>query len=166
MNFEHLVKPLADRLIEKELMFVTAESCTGGWIAKACTDLAGSSVWFEGGVVSYSYALKTKLLGVSKRTLVKQGAVCEDVVKQMALGACEVVVDAKKLDKNKVMSVAVSGIAGPGGGSADKPVGTVWFAWAQGDTILKTEKVVFDGDRDAVRQQTVEYALKVLANLL
>ena len=134
----------------------TAESCTGGWIAKCCTDLAGSSAWFERGFVTYSNEAKMELLGVSAATLGAHGAVSSEVAGEMAHGACaRAPVQA---------SVAVTGIAGPDGGSAEKPVGTVWFGWSLGGSVADTEVCCFDGDRNSVRQQTVGYALEGLLN--
>ena len=128
----------------------TAESCTGGWIAKALTDVAGSSGWVLGGIVSYADTVKSGLLGVPATLIQAHGAVSEPVVRSMAEGA------RKATGAN--VSVAVSGVAGPEGGSPEKPVGTVWFAWARPDG-LKSECVHFPGDRDAVRRRTVRHAL-------
>ena len=133
---------------------VTAESCTGGWVAKACTDLPGSSGWFLGGVVAYSNALKAALLGVPEDTLDRHGAVSEPVVRAMAAGALARL--------GGTVAVAVSGIAGPDGSTPDKPVGTVWFAWARlsgGRVEISAERARFDGDREAVRRQAVLRAL-------
>ena len=120
-----LAAVLAGRLTARNESLVTAESCTGGWIAKICTDLPGSSSWFERGFVTYSNASKQELLGVSARTLERHGAVSEATVREMVSGALR--------HSHAVWGLAVSGIAGPGGGSEDKPVGTVWFAWAGPD---------------------------------
>ena len=131
----------------------TAESCTGGWIAKCLTDVPGSSAWFEGGVVSYSNAAKTALLGISAGLIETQGAVSEGVVEAMARGA---------LGRGAAhLAVAVSGVAGPGGGSADKPVGTVWLAWATA-TECRSERRQFSGNREDVRRETVAAALQGL----
>lgn len=133
----------------------TAESCTGGWIAKAITDVPGSSGVFGYGIVSYSNDAKEALLGVSKRTLADDGAVSEATVVEMAEGALTL--------SGADMGVAVTGIAGPDGGSDAKPVGTVWFAWTvRSDDKLSTyaERKLFDGDRSAIRSQTVLHALK------
>jgi len=135
----------------------TAESCTGGLIAGACTDLAGSSEWFERGFVTYSNAAKTDMLGVPTALLQAHGAVSEPVARAMAQGAL--------LHSRAQWSVAVTGIAGPGGGSADKPVGTVWFAWATPGG-LHSECQRFDGGRAAVRSATVEHSLRTLMDLL
>ena len=138
-------------------MLVTAESCTGGMIAAACTDLAGSSNWFERGLVSYSNAAKTELLDVGAALINQYGAVSEPVARAMALGAIA--------HSNAQISVAVTGIAGPGGGSDDKPVGTVWFGWSV-DGLVTSERMVFEGDRAAVRAATVRHALQRLLVLL
>ena len=130
----------------------TAESCTGGWIAKCCTDLAGSSTWFDSGVVSYSNHAKRKLLGVEAGVLVRDGAVSRSVALQMAAGA--------RHRSGADVALAVTGIAGPDGGSPDKPVGTVWFAWAGDALPAEAELHRFDGDRDAVRRQAVAHALR------
>ena len=153
-----IIAEMAERLLAGSRRLVTAESCTGGWIAKACTDLPGSSRWFLGGVVTYSDALKTALLGVSAATLAAHGAVSEPVVREMATGALE------RLGGE--LAVAVSGIAGPEGGTPDKPVGTVWFAWARraaAGTEIRTACERFAGDRDAVRRAAV---LRALAGVL
>jgi nicotinamide-nucleotide amidase len=145
---------VAERLQGAGRRLVVAESCTGGWVAKACTDLPGSSRWFLGGVVTYSDDLKVELLGVSADALRQQGAVSQAVVRDMAVGALE------RLGGD--VSVAVSGIAGPDGGVAGKPVGTVWFAWAvrHADQLeVRTALERFDGDREAIRRQAVACAL-------
>jgi nicotinamide-nucleotide amidase len=147
-------------LADAELRLVTAESCTGGWIAKALTDVPGSSAWFLGGVVAYSNVLKQALLGVRPSTLASHGAVSEATAREMAVGALETL--------GGQIALAVTGIAGPDGGQPGKPVGTVWFAWAwrhddEIDTRVACE--VFSGDRDAVRRQTVERALRELLSL-
>jgi nicotinamide-nucleotide amidase len=137
---------------------VTAESCTGGWIAKACTDAAGSSRWFQGGVVAYSNRLKIELLGVSEGLLAQHGAVSEPVVRAMAAGALA--------RAGSTVAVAVSGVAGPDGGTVDKPVGTVWLAWAwrgqDGSLRIETRRERFPGGRDEVRRWAVRCALERL----
>jgi nicotinamide-nucleotide amidase len=135
----------------------TAESCTGGLIAATCTDLAGSSNWFERGFVTYSNAAKTELLGVDAALIGQHGAVSEAVVRAMAQGAIQ--------HSRAQVAVAVTGVAGPGGGTADKPVGTVWFGFAT-PTGVTTETRRFDGDRAAVRSATVQHALNRLLTLL
>ena len=142
---------LAAELRAHGRVMATAESCTGGWIAKVCTDLSGSSDWFDRGLVTYSNRAKAEELGVRPATLERFGAVSEMVAAEMARG----VRGAAHAD----YAVAVSGIAGPGGGTPDKPVGTVCFGWVGPDDEPETETVRFDGDREAVRRQTVAHAL-------
>jgi nicotinamide-nucleotide amidase len=151
------VAGLSEKLLRRRLSLATAESCTGGWIAKCCTDRAGSSAWFERGFVTYSNAAKHDLLGVDAQVLEQAGAVSEIVARQMAAGA----VSRSGAD----VSVAVTGIAGPDGGSADKPVGTVWFGWSLKGAV-STDCRVFDGDRDSVRRQAVAHALGGLIDRL
>ena len=151
-----LILNLADQLRARRMMLATAESCTGGMIAAACTDLAGSSDWFERGFVTYSNAAKTELLGVPAELIAQHGAVSEPVAAAMAEGALR--------QSHAQLSVAVTGVAGPGGGSADKPVGTVWFAWSAGGPT-QTQCVRWDGDRAAVRAQTVQHALQGLLRI-
>ena len=134
----------------------TAESCTGGGIAEAITRIPGSSAWFEAGYVTYSNAQKTLQLDVPPGLFASVGAVSRKVVEAMARGAQQ--------KSSARFSVAVSGVAGPDGGSAEKPVGTVWLAWANGEQLI-TCKRLFAGDRDAIRQQTVEAALAGLIRL-
>ena len=152
-----LTAQVAEQLLSKKLLMATAESCTGGLIAAACTDLAGSSVWFERGFVSYSNAAKTELLGVPADLIEAHGAVSEPVVRAMVEGALR--------HSRAQVAVAVTGVAGPGGGSPDKPVGTVWFGWATPDGVV-TDKRCFDGDRQQVREATVQHALLRLKQLL
>ena len=135
----------------------TAESCTGGMIAAACTDLSGSSNWFERGWVTYSNAAKTTELGVPATLIAEHGAVSEPVARAMAAGALQ--------HAAAQVSVAVTGVAGPTGGSADKPVGTVWFGWATPAGVI-SEVQHFSGNRAAVRAATVQHALKRLLALL
>jgi len=151
------VEQLAGLLLGRGWMLATAESCTGGMIAAACTDLAGSSAWFERGFVTYSNEAKTDLLGVLPSLLREHGAVSEPVVRAMAEGAGQ-----RSLAQ---VAVAVSGVAGPAGGSADKPVGTVWFAFAL-DGELTSEELRFAGDRAAVRAAAVRHALAGLVSRL
>ena len=157
-EIERLVQQLASRLLNCGWTMATAESCTGGWIAKCCTDLAGSSAWFDRGFVTYSDQAKHDLLAVKLSTLKKEGAVSKATVMQMAEGACQ------RAGVNA--SLAVTGIAGPDGGSADKPVGMVWFAWSLEGRQASSEVMHFAGDRDAVRRQTVVHALSGLQDLL
>lgn len=144
---------LASLLRERQWMLATAESCTGGLIAAACTELSGSSDWFERGFVTYSNEAKTESLGVDPKLIEANGAVSEVVARAMAFGAAR--------HSHARVSVAVTGIAGPTGGTPEKPVGTVWFAFMI-DGRLSSETVRFDGDRAAVRHGTVEHALQRL----
>jgi nicotinamide-nucleotide amidase len=150
-----LVAKLARQLLAAGHTLVTAESCSGGWIAKVCTELPGSSRWFLGGAVAYANDAKTRLLGVDAALLQAHGAVSEEAVRAMATGALERI--------GGDFSVAVSGIAGPDGGTAAKPVGTVWFAWGRrnpsGEYAVSTSCELLPGDRDAVRRWTVQRAL-------
>jgi len=155
---ERITAALAKALLARGESLATAESCTGGWVAKVCTDLAGSSGWFERGLVTYSNAAKQELLGVSAETLNQHGAVSEQTVQEMALGILR--------HSHAQWGLAISGIAGPGGGSASKPIGTVWIAWAGPEGWLVKRSYWFDGERDAVRRQAVETALRVLFNRL
>lgn len=139
-------------------MLATAESCTGGWIAKACTDLAGSSEWFESGAVTYSNRAKQALLGVTTATLEKHGAVSRECALEMVAGALA------RFEAS--VAVAVTGIAGPTGGTPDKPVGTVWIAWQRRGREACAEQFRFEGDRDAVRRQTVAVALEGIKKIL
>lgn len=154
---EALCALVAEALLKKGFKLVTAESCTGGMIAAACTDLAGSSAWFERGFVTYSNDAKTELLGVEERVLRRAGAVCGPVAQAMAEGALA--------HSRAQVAVAVTGVAGPTGGSPAKPVGTVWFGFALPGQVV-TEKCHFEGDRAAVRQATVRHALNRLLALL
>jgi len=146
-----LVGELSTLLIDKSWTITTAESCTGGMIAAALTDVAGSSAWFRQGVISYANQAKTELLDVDEALLQQYGAVSEQVVKAMAVGAC------RKAAAN--VAVAISGVAGPGGGTIDKPVGTVWIAWALEQHDVYSERFLFNGDRSAVRQAALIEAL-------
>jgi nicotinamide-nucleotide amidase len=148
-----LVLQLAELLQQQGRMMATAESCTGGLIAGACTDLSGSSNWFERGFVTYSNAAKTELLGVDSALIAAEGAVSEAVARAMAEGAVA--------HSQAQVAVAVTGVAGPTGGSAEKPVGTVCFGWSVAGRV-HTERRRFDGDRAAVRAATVQHALQTL----
>lgn len=150
-----LVESVAGRLHERGRKLVVAESCTGGWIAKACTDLPGSSQWFKGGVVAYDNEMKATWLAVHRGTLASEGAVSQATVREMAVGALG------RLGGD--IAVAVSGIAGPDGGTPGKPVGSVWFAWAvrsDDRSEVRTQLEIFRGDREAVRRQAVACALR------
>lgn len=156
-DLTQLVAATGRALQGQGLLLATAESCTGGGVAQAITEIAGSSGWFERGFVTYSNDSKTELLGVPAEMIAQHGAVSEATARAMALGA---------LANSKAQAaLSTTGIAGPDGGSAGKPVGTVWFGWAVGGKV-KTEKVVFSGDRQSVRTQTVRHALQGLLNLL
>lgn len=157
LNTASVTEQLSQLLLKKQWMLATAESCTGGMIAAACTDLAGSSQWFERGFVTYSNAAKTSMLGVDEALIEAQGAVSEPVARAMAQGALA--------HSSAQVAVAVTGIAGPSGGSLEKPVGTVWWAWATPNGI-HAECRLLDGDRAAVRQATTHYALQVLVQQL
>ena len=155
------MKKLAEqvgRLLKKKRQrLVTAESCTGGWAAQAVTSVAGSSAWFERGFVTYSNDAKRELLNVSRNTLKNHGAVSERAAREMALGA---------LGRSKgTVAVAITGIAGPGGGSKEKPVGTVCFAWARGKAV-DAETRRFRGGRESVRRQSVIHALEGVMSCL
>jgi nicotinamide-nucleotide amidase len=146
-----LAATLGARLRENRDHLVTAESCTGGWIAKCMTDIAGSSAWFDCGLAAYSYEAKQALLGVRPQTLENFGAVSRETAVEMVSGALT--------HSGATVAVAVTGIAGPGGGTDDKPVGTVWIGWKRRGGYAKAEVFLFAGDRDAVRRQTVAAAL-------
>lgn len=152
-----LAERVAGQLIARDSCLATAESCTGGWIAKCCTDLAGSSQWFERGFVTYSNQAKQEMLAVKPSTLATHGAVSEAVVIEMATGAL--------MHSRADVAVAVSGIAGPGGGTDEKPVGTVWLAWATEQAVI-SHGMLFTGDRESIRRQTVEKALQGILDTL
>lgn len=154
-SLQKLSEAVVTELTEAGKAVSTAESCTGGWVAKSITDIAGSSAVFQYGIVSYSNGAKESILGVKNETLEKHGAVSEAVVKEMADGALHL--------SGADIAVAVSGVAGPDGGTEDKPVGTVWFAWAVRDganALVDTNCEQFTGDRDLVRELTVAHALQ------
>jgi len=158
VDLQQLARSVGERLQARAGTLVTAESCTGGWIAKACTDVAGSSRWFQGGVVAYSNPLKVAFLDVPEGLLEQHGAVSEPVVRAMAAGALA--------RTSSTLAVAVSGVAGPDGGTVDKPVGTVWLAWAwreqDGSSRTETRRERFPGGRDEVRRWAVRSALERL----
>lgn len=156
-DFDALVAALADALRARGWRLATAESCTGGMIAAACTSLAGSSDWFDRGFVTYSNDAKREMLGVPAVLIERLGAVSAEVARAMAQGA---------LDRSQAMlAVAVTGIAGPGGATPDKPVGTVWLAVAARGAAPRAELLQLGGDRAAVRAQTVRHALARLCEL-
>lgn len=156
-SISHLAERLGRNLQVLGEQVSCAESCTGGGIAEAITRIAGSSAWFEAGYVTYSNAQKTKQLAVPEELFVTVGAVSQDVVEAMVRGA--------QANSGARFAVAVSGVAGPGGGSPEKPVGTVWLAWGDNQQLYSVRKH-FPGDRNAVRRQTVEAALAGLLRLL
>ncbi|MEJ2179846.1 MAG: nicotinamide-nucleotide amidase [Gammaproteobacteria bacterium] len=158
MNLQHLSEQVGQRLLEKQLWLATAESCTGGWISQSITDIAGSSQWFDRGFVTYSNEAKQDMLGVSQDTLEQHGAVSEQTVIEMVQGALA--------QSRADVAVAVSGVAGPAGGTPDKPVGMVWLAWGVRGEQFVTQVEHYLGNRSEVRQQTVETALQGLLKLL
>ena len=149
-----LSESVGQALKQRGATLTTAESCTGGWVSQCLTAIAGSSVWFERGFVTYSNAAKTEMLGVPEATLAAHGAVSQPVAVAMADGALR--------HSRADWAIAITGIAGPSGGSADKPVGTVCFAWACRDGRTTTQSRHFEGDRTAVRARSVAYALSGL----
>lgn len=150
-ELEALAARLGETLLARGEWLATAESCTGGWVAQCLTAIAGSSGWFERGFVTYSNAAKSEMLGVPETTLERHGAVSEATARAMAQGALE----RSRAD----WAVAITGIAGPSGGSAEKPLGTVCFAWAEKEGGCEAQIRHFAGDREAVRAQSVRYAL-------
>jgi nicotinamide-nucleotide amidase len=156
-DLEALALTLGRALEKRGWRLAVAESCTGGWIAKAATDVAGSSHWFDGGIVAYSNAAKLELLGVPGDVLATHGAVSEEAVRAMAEGV------RSRFAAN--VAVAVSGVAGPGGGTAYKPVGTVHFAWAEPGGVTAARRI-FAGSRESVRRQTVALALDRLVEIV
>lgn len=157
-----ITEQLASLLIKRNKKLAVAESCTGGWVAKVLTDLAGSSAWFERGFITYSNEAKHEMLGVAESTLETYGAVSEETIKEMALGVLK--------NSHADFSLSISGIAGPHGETKDKPIGYVWFCWAINENnklnIIMSKNKVFDGDRSSVRLQAVEYALTELVSYL
>jgi nicotinamide-nucleotide amidase len=149
-----LAEQVGDRMRESRLMLCTAESCTGGWIAKMITDIPGCSDWFDCGMAAYSYEAKQALLGVRPETLTEHGAVSRETVLEMVSGAL--------ITSGASVAVAVTGIAGPTGGLPDKPIGTVWIGWKRRGRYPEARVFHFDGDREAVRRQTVAAALSGL----
>lgn len=151
---QRLSRQIGEQLTQRQATVTAAESCTGGWIAKVFTDISGSSGWFERGFVTYSNEAKQQLVGVQAGTLAQYGAVSEQTVQEMANGA--------RKAAGADYAIAVSGIAGPDGGTPEKPVGSVWFAIAGPAQRTVTQLQVFKGDRDAVRRQSVGFALQTL----
>ncbi len=154
----NLAEETGNALKARGWMLATAESCTGGWVGEAVTAVAGSSAWYDRGFITYTNASKQEMLDVQAQTLEQHGAVSEATVREMAAGTL--------MHSQADISLAISGIAGPGGGSPDKPVGTVCFAWSIKNGVLKSERLVFAGDRNAVRQQAVSHALRGVLALL
>ena len=157
-ELHNLAQTIAAVFTQRGATLVTAESCTGGWIAKTLTDIAGSSAWFECGVVAYSYEAKEALLGVRPETLEHHGAVSRETVTEMVSGALA--------RCGATVAVAVPGIAGPAGGTHATPVGTVWIGWKRRGGYAQTELYHFDGDRESVRRQTVAAALRGVQKIL
>jgi nicotinamide-nucleotide amidase len=157
-SLDKLASELGRLLRDKGLMLAIAESCTAGWIAKVVTDIPGSSAWFDRGFVTYSNISKQQMLGVSAASLARHGAVSAEVVSEMARGVLA--------NSDARVGVAVSGIAGPDGGSEDKPVGTVFFAWVREGGEPLVQRLQFAGDRNEVRHQSVRVALERLLELL
>ncbi|MEA5104653.1 nicotinamide-nucleotide amidase [Pantoea sp. S18] len=153
-QLQQLSRRIGEQLKKRQATVTAAESCTGGWIAKVFTDISGSSAWFERGFVTYSNEAKQQMVGVQDTTLQQHGAVSEQTVREMATGAAKAAA--------AEYAIAVSGIAGPDGGTPDKPVGTVWFAIAGPEGRVLAQRQIFAGDRDAVRRQSVVWALQTL----
>lgn len=153
-----LAQRVGAKLKAQGLMLATAESCTGGWVAQAVTSIAGSSDWFDRGFVTYSDAAKREMLGVSAATLASYGAVSEQTAREMAAGAL--------VHSRAQAALAITGIAGPSGGSPEKPVGTVCFAWSRKDAAPIAQTRLFKGGRESVRRQSVMFALQILLELL
>lgn len=146
-----LAKEFGDYLVSKRLKCVTAESCTGGGLAAAITEISGSSAWFDRGFVTYSNESKTEMLGVPKELIDQYGAVSEEVARAMVNGAIE--------RSGADVGISITGIAGPSGGSPEKPVGLVWFAWMCSGSLI-AESRIFSGDRQAIRKAALQFALK------
>lgn len=163
-----LGEQLGRKLLAAGWRMATAESCTGGWVAKACTDVPGSSGWFECGFITYSNAAKVRDVGVSEQTLAEHGAVSEATVREMAAGALRRAAEMRISEPYRTqthVAVAISGIAGPDGGTAEKPVGTVWFGLAVqrgAEVVLTVERQVFSGEREMVRRRSVRRALELV----
>ena len=167
-----LCEQLGKKLLAAGWRMATAESCTGGWVAKACTDVPGSSGWFECGFTPYSNAAKVRDLGVLETTLAAHGAVSEATVREMAAGALREASGmyiSEPFRSTTQVAVAISGIAGPDGGTAEKPVGTVWFGLAVrrgADVLVTTERQLFGGGRERVRRCSVRRALELVSGVL
>lgn len=157
-ELKRLARVVGERLLQRGVRLVTAESCTGGWAAQAVTAVAGSSQWFERGFVTYSNESKCEMLGVDAGTIERFGAVSEEAAREMAEGALRL--------SHAQVSLAISGVAGPGGGTPEKPVGTVCLAWAAAGRVVRSRRVHFVGDRTAVRWQSVKASLEGVLELL
>lgn len=157
-SITQLLVDLAPRLIERQLKLATAESCTGGWVSKCITDLDGSSLWFDCALVTYSNQAKINLLGVQGDTLSAHGAVSQPVVKEMVLG----LLDRCEAD----LGLSISGVAGPGGGTDNKPVGTVWIAWARPGMLIEAMRFQFNGNREQIRLQAVYESIQGIQRIL
>lgn len=160
-DLEQLAAELGQVLVAEGKMLACAESCTGGWVAQCCTAIPGSSAWFERGFVTYANAAKVEMLGVSNALIAHHGAVSEAVAQAMVIGAMQ--------QSQADYALAITGIAGPSGGSVEKPVGTVCFAWAcrqRRPALLRVQTLRFPGDRQAIRAQAAAHALQTLHRLL
>jgi len=155
---EQLAIDLGNQLLRNKLVIAVAESCTGGWLSKMITDVAGSSQWFDRGFITYTNSAKIDLLAVKSTTLEEHGAVSEQTVAEMAQGAIK--------QSQADLAIAISGVAGPGGGSEAKPVGTVCFAWARRSVFCETETKLFAGDREQVRYQAACHAISQILRKL
>ena len=153
-----LARRLGEGLSKRRLVLACAESCTGGWVAKTVTDIPGSSAWFDRGFVTYTNEAKRQMLGVRAETLERQGAVSVETVREMAEGAL--------MHSGADLALAISGVAGPGGGSEEKPVGTVCFAWSARDGGTRARCKRFNGNREAVRRKSVAYALEKMLKVM
>lgn len=158
MDLEELSEKVGQALLANKLRLATAESCTGGWVAQVITQISGSSQWFDRGFVTYSNEAKLEMLGVSPETLLHHGAVSEQTVREMAEGALN--------NSRAQITVAISGVAGPTGGTPDKPVGMVCFAWSHDGFPTQATTQYFSGDRHQIRRQSVNFALQHLLELI
>lgn len=158
LNLQNLAQEASSLLQQKRLCCVVAESCTGGSLAALLTSFPGSSQWFERGFITYSNLAKTEILGIPEHKIAAAGAVSQEIAQAMAIGALKA--------SHAQVSIAITGIAGPTGGSTEKPVGTVWIAWAGIQDAIHSEHYIFQGNRDLIRQQAVEAALQGLLKYL
>jgi nicotinamide-nucleotide amidase len=157
-SLNQLATAIAKQLQAKNLKLATAESCTGGGVAYFMTNIPGSSAWFERGFITYSNTAKEEMLNVKHETLLTHGAVSELTAREMAEGALR--------HSHAEISIAITGVAGPDGGTSEKPVGTVWFAWAGENFVTETKLFLLTGDRLAIREQAIQIALENLLGLL